>query len=136
MAVIDASVVAEYLSGAEHGTQAREVILSETGRLWAPHLLDAEVGHVLRRATVSGAIQVGRAQEALSDLAGLAIKRVAHHGLLRRAFELRSNLSFYDALYVALAERLETVLITFDGRLARAARSTTDLQVIDVLDPS
>ena len=130
MPVIDASVLVEYLTGAEHASQAREAILAEIGRLWAPHLIDAEVGHVLRRAAAIRAIEAERAREALSDLVELPIKRVPHLGLLVRAFELRSNISFYDALYVALAERLEMPLLTFDARLQRAARSTADVRLI------
>ena len=130
MPVIDASVLVEYLTGAEHASQAREAVLGEIERLWAPHLIDAEVGHVLRRAAAIRAIGAGRAQEALSDLVELPIKRVPHLGLLERAFELRSNISFYDALYVALAERLEMPLLTFDARLQRATRSTADVRLI------
>ena len=130
MPVIDASVLVEYLTGAEHASQAREAVLGEIERLWAPHLIDAEVGHVLRRAAAIRAIGAGRAQEALSDLVELPIKRVPHLGLLERAFELRSNISFYDALYVALAERLEMPLLTFYARLQRAARSTADVRLI------
>lgn len=134
MPVIDASVLVEYLTGAEHAFQARDAVLGEIGRLWAPHLIDAEVGHVLRRATAIRAIEPGRAREALTDLAELPIKRVSHLGLLGRAFLLRSNISFYDALYVALAERLKMPLLTFDARLQRAARGTADVRLIKGLD--
>jgi predicted nucleic acid-binding protein len=130
MPVVDASVLVEYLTGAEHATQAREAVLGEIERLWAPHLIDAEVGHVLRRAAAVRAIGAGRAREALGDLVELPIKRVPHLGLLERAFELRGNISFYDALYVALAERLEMPLLTFDARLQRAAPSTADVRLI------
>jgi predicted nucleic acid-binding protein len=130
MPVVDASVLVEYLTGAEHASQARDAVLSETGRLWAPHLIDAEVGHVLRRAVALRAIQARRAREALSDLVDLPIKRASHLGLVQRAFELRSNMSFYDALYVALAERLRMPLLTFDARLQRAARSTAEVRLI------
>lgn len=57
---------------------------------------------------------------AVDDLAQMRIERVGHGSLLGRAWELRDNLSFYDALYVALAERLDAPLITFDARLAAA----------------
>ena len=124
MPVVDASVLVEYLTGAEHASQARDAVLGETERLWAPHLIDAEVGHVLRRAVALRAI------EALSDLVDLPIKRTSHLGLVQRAFEVRSNMSFYDALYVALAERLEMPLLTFDARLQRAARSTAEVRLI------
>ncbi|MGH2869253.1 MAG: type II toxin-antitoxin system VapC family toxin [Solirubrobacteraceae bacterium] len=128
MPVVDASVVAEYLAGAEHAQAARAAVLTELEFLWAPHLVDAEVGHVLRRAAASGAIDPARATAALGDLVALPIHRVPHLGLLARAFELRPNLSFYDALYVALAERLEMPLITFDARLLRAAQSVIEVR--------
>jgi predicted nucleic acid-binding protein len=130
MPVIDASMLVEYLTGAEHASPARAALLDEIDRLWAPHLIDAEVGHVLRRAVASRAMGATHAAGALDDLVGLPIKRVSHLPLLARAFELRSNMSFYDALYVALAERLEMPLLTFDGRLRRAARSTIDVRLI------
>jgi predicted nucleic acid-binding protein len=130
MPVVDASVLVEYLSGAEHASQARDALLGEIERLWAPHLIDAEVGHVLRRAVALRAIQARRAQEALSDLVELPIKRVSHLGLVQRAFELRGNVSFYDGLYVALAEHLDIPLVTLDARLQRAARSTVEVRLI------
>jgi len=128
--VIDASVLVEYLAGAEQACSARTAVLTEIDHLWAPHLVDAEVGHVLRRAVAAGSIGVDDATEALDDLRELPIKRVSHLGLLGRAFELRSNMSFYDALYVALAERLRTALLTFDARLQRAAQSTIEVQLV------
>ncbi len=130
MPIIDASVAVEYLAGAEHASVARAAVLDNVGRLWAPHLIDAEVGHVLRRAVASGAIQEDRAIGALDDLSALPLKRVSHLALLVRAFELRSNLSFYDALYAALAERLQMPLITLDRRLQRAAPPTIEVRLL------
>src|ERR1035441_2291071 len=128
MPVVDASVLVEYLTGAEHATQAREAVLGEIERLWAPHLIDAEVGHVLRRAAAVRAIGGGRAQGALGGPRELSVKSRPPLRLLERAFELRSKISFYDALYVALAERLEMPLFTFDARLQRTAHSTADVR--------
>lgn len=120
MAVVDASVLVEYLAGGEHADQARaRLVTSETG-MWAPHLVDAEVGHVLRRAVLAEQIRPNAAREALRDLADLPLRRAPHTGLLERAWALRSNLSFYDALYVALAERVDLPLVTLDARLAAA----------------
>ncbi len=120
MPVLDASVLVEYLAGGEHGEQARARILTAQTGLWAPHLVDAEVGHVLRRAVRAKQIRPATAREVLTDLAELPLKRAAHTGLLERAWALRSNLSFYDALYVALAERIELPLLTLDARVAAA----------------
>lgn len=129
MAVIDASVVVEYLTDGEHAAQARSRILVDRGRLWAPHLLDAEVGHALRRNVATGGLSARRARAALSDLTDLSIERADHAGLLHRAWALRANLSFYDALYVALAEARDEPLLTLDARLASAPgnRATIDL---------
>lgn len=120
MAVLDASVLVEYLAGGAHAEQARAHILAEAGGLWAPHLIDAEIGHVLRRAVAHGELKPGLASAALSDLADFPLRRAAHVGLLDRAWSLRENVSFYDGLYVALAERLDEPLLTLDARLARA----------------
>jgi predicted nucleic acid-binding protein len=134
MPVVDASVLVEYLAGGEHASQARDAVLGEIERLWAPHLIDAEVGHVLRRAVMLRAIHAKRAREALSDLVELPIKRVSHLGLAQRAFELRSNVSFHDALYVALAEQLQMPLVTLDAGLQRAARSIAEVRLIGGAD--
>jgi predicted nucleic acid-binding protein len=120
MLVVDASVLVEYLAGGEHAKAARRWIVASEGVLWAPHLIDAEIGHVLRRGVGRGELSAARAQAALNELGGLPLRHVAHRGLLRRAWELRGNLSFYDALYVALAERLKVPLVTLDGRIAGA----------------
>jgi predicted nucleic acid-binding protein len=117
--VLDASVLVEYLAGGEHADLARGRLLAGEA-LWAPHLVDAEVGHVLRRAVAAGELRPGAARAALEDLAQMPIRRTGHLGLIPRAWELRSNLSFYDALYVALAELLDMALVTVDARLRRA----------------
>lgn len=123
-------MLVEYLAGAEHAAQARRAVIDGIGRLWAPHLIDAEVGHVLRRAVGSAALQEDQATAALEDLVRLPLKRVPHPGLVARAFALRSNLSFYDALYVALAERLQMPLLTLDARLQRAAGDTIEVRLV------
>ena len=120
MLVVDASAVVAYLTGGEYSEQVRARLLRPREILWAPHLVDAEVGHVLRRETRTGELAVAAARAALEDLADLPMRRVPHRGLLLRAWALRENLSFYDGLYVALAERLHATLLTLDGRLAGA----------------
>lgn len=130
MPVVDASVIVEYLAGAEHAEAARERLLRGGEALWAPHLVDAEVGHVLRRAVLAGELRPAAASAALEDLAELPLRRVAHVGLLERAWAMRRNLTFYDALYVALAERLEMPLITFDSRLEGASGLKAVVEVL------
>ena len=109
----------------------RARILADRGAWWAPHLIDAEVGHVLRRAVVRRELGPEAAQGALFDLARFPLRRAAHVGLLDRAWALRENVSFYDALYVALAERLDEPLLTLDARLASAHGVLAEVVVID-----
>jgi len=118
--VVDASALVAYLTSGEHAEEVRTHLLTPYEALWAPHLIDAEVGHVLRREVLAGELGASAAREALDDLADLPLRRAAHRGLLTRAWALRENLSFYDGLYVALAERLHATLLTLDGRIAGA----------------
>jgi predicted nucleic acid-binding protein len=118
--VVDASALVAYLTGGEHAEQVRARLLEPGQALWAPHLVDAEVGHVLRRETLAGELGATTARAALEDLSDLPLRRASHRGLLARAWSLRENLSYYDALYVALAELLRARLLTLDGRIAGA----------------
>ena len=113
MIVVDASVLVESLAG-DGGPVGR----LDGEDLHAPHLLDAEVAHVLRKRHRLGLVDTGVAAGALTDLAELAITRHPHVLLLERVWELRDNLTAYDALYVALAERLGAPLVTADARIA------------------
>lgn len=122
--VVDASVLVTLLVGAERDAQVEMALGGRSRRgLWAPHLLDAEVGHSLRRRAAAGQLDPSAALTALDDLVRLPLRRVTHRELIPRAWELRENFSFYDALYVALAERLDATLVTLDARLARAAKA-------------
>jgi predicted nucleic acid-binding protein len=130
--VIDASVVVTVLADTEHAPWAEDQ-LSTRGAdrsLWVPHLIDAEVGQALRRRVAAGRLAEGRADAALLDLTRMPLRRIDHTGLIQRAWELRHNFSFYDGLYVALAEGLDVPLVTLDGRLARAVGDATDVTVI------
>ena len=118
---MDASVLVAYLAGGEFADEARHALFAERGVLWAPHLVDAEKGHALRRTVIAGELSADAARAALDDLAELPIRRAGHRGLLQRAWALRENVTFYDGLYVALAERLDLPVLTLDGRLAKAA---------------
>ncbi len=93
--------------------------LGET--LHAPHLLDVEVAQVIRRYAANGDIDAGRGRAALDDLADMNLQRYPHGFLLPRVWDLRENITAYDAVYIALAEALDAVLLTRDQRLARAA---------------
>ena len=132
MPVIDASVVVSVLADTEHARWA-ETQLSTGGAgrsLWAPHLIDAEIGQALRRRVAAGRLGEDRAGGALLDFARMPLRRIDHVGLLHRAWDLRHNFSFYDGLYVALAEQLDMPLITLDNRLAKAAGAATGIEVL------
>lgn len=120
MIVVDASAAVDYLlaAGAFDRIAARFAAPRES--LHAPHLLDIEVAHALRRLVITRTIPASRAEEALEDYADLRMRRYAHRPLLPRIWELRSNMTAFDAAYVALAEALGASLVTSDGALARA----------------
>lgn len=128
MLVVDASVLAPALADdGRPGDVARAGLQGK--RLFAPQLVDLEVASVLRRQCSSGQLVRRRAELALADLIDLPLERVAHRGLLERCWELRDNLTVYDAAYVALAELLDLPLLTADARLAKAPgiRCSVDL---------
>lgn len=120
MAVVDASVIVELLSDGQHAEAARERLDAEEHTLWAPHLIDAEVGHALRRSVRLGELTADAAGRALWEVDDLPVERVEHELLIHVAWGLRENFSFYDGLYVALAMMLDEPLLTFDARLARS----------------
>lgn len=119
MIVVDASVLAVALGDDGHpGVAARQRLRGEI--LAAPELIDLEVLSVFRRRVAAGAATAERGRQAMADLIELPIRRAPHRPLLGRCWELRANLTSYDAGYVALAETLGATLVTADGRLARA----------------
>jgi predicted nucleic acid-binding protein len=127
--VVDASVVATALlddraDGASVRARLRESELS------APELVDLEVLSVIRRLLAAGQVTRDRAEQAIGDLDELPIQRAPHRPLISRCWELRDNVSPYDAAYVALAEALNTTLVTGDVRLAQAPGPTCDIEVL------
>lgn len=129
MIVVDASVLAPALAydGSE-GDGARERLADEEF-LYAPEIVDLEVVAAWRGALRVGRLDEDRAGRALDDLAAMRLVRAPHRPLLSRIWELRHNVSPYDAAYVALAEALPATLVTYDGRLTRAPslRCTVEL---------
>ncbi len=120
MIVLDASAIVELLLSTGPGQATAERIADPALGLHTPHLADVEVTQALRRLVREGEIDTRSARSALSDLRALDLERHAHEPLLDRVWALRENLTAYDAVYVALAEALETTLLTCDVRLARA----------------
>lgn len=119
MLVVDASVLAVALADdGKDGDKARARLRGE--HLAAPELIDLEVASVLRGRLAGGHLDVRRADLALADLVDLPVQRAPHRPLLNRCWELRANLTVYDAVYVALAEALDIALLTGDVRTAKA----------------
>lgn len=120
MIVVDASALLELLLLTPTGLDVAARVFATDTTLHAPELLDLEVAQVLRRYQRDGELSAERAAQALDDLADLRIDRHPHLPLLARVWELRDNLTAYDAAYVALAELLDAPLLTCDARLGRA----------------
>ncbi len=97
----------------------------------APHLLDAEFGNVLRRMAARDELAADLAERLLELGPGLVDHRHRQSGALgRAAWSLRANLTFYDALYVALAAALDVALVTADARLAASPRLPCPVEVV------
>jgi len=116
--VVDASALVEVLLRTPAAAAVVERLFSTEQTLHAPHLIDIEVAQVLRRYAASDRVEPGRCRDALDDLFDSPLDRYPHDLLLRRVWELRHNLTAYDAVYVALAEVLEARLLTRDRRIA------------------
>ena len=121
MIVLDASAVVAILVGSGPGAERiREKVEAPDESLHVPHVMELEVLHVLRRQALLGTLTRERSSEVLADLGNISFARYPHTPLIGRIWELRENLTAYDAAYVALAEALDAPLITMDTRLAQA----------------
>lgn len=119
MIVVDASVLANAVGDdTADGKAARSMLVGRD--LSAPDLVDVEVTSVLRRRWLSKTMTARRFAAGIDDLARFPIDRFPALSLMRRAYELRANITAYDAAYVALAEQLDCALLTADVRLASA----------------
>lgn len=129
MIVVDASALLEVLlrTPAAEAVEAR-IFRGET--LHAPHVLDLEVAHVLRRYEGAGELSDWRGREALEDLSGLRIERYRHDVFLPRIWSLQKNVTAYDACYLALAEVLDAPLVTRDRRLGRVPGHGARVEVV------
>jgi predicted nucleic acid-binding protein len=118
MLVVDTSAVLEAIAARDPAPGLIER-LAEDGDLHGPHLIDTELLHALRRMSINNQITTERAEDARSDFAELALLRYRHEPLNDRVWELRHNITAYDATFIALAEALSAPLITCDARLAQ-----------------
>jgi len=128
--VIDASVLANFLvDDGPSGRKARSA-LSDAGQAFVPDLIDVETASVLRKRWIAQDITEDRFAAAVDILAALPFRRYPTWLFLRRAYELRSTVTPYDATYVALAESLDCELLTCDARLARASGPCCPVRVL------
>jgi predicted nucleic acid-binding protein len=129
MIVVDASALVEVLLRTHAAPPITERIFEEPGDIAAPHLIDVEVAHVIRGYVLRGQVAPDRGREALEDLADFSLERSPHTFSLPRVWDLRDNLSAYDASYVVLAEVLRAPLVTCDQRLCRVVRASSHLAI-------
>jgi predicted nucleic acid-binding protein len=126
--VVDAAVVVQWLLSEEPSQLPTG--LGADVELAAPHLIDAEVAHAIRRHLLTGLISLDRARIALQDLMIAPIERYPHTNLLPRAFSLRDNATIYDALYIALAEALDACLLTRDKALMKVPGLSITVEMV------
>ena len=132
MIVVDASVVVPAIADDERaGQRARTRLRNE--RVHAPQLLDLEVVSALRGLALGRKMTDRRAASALLDLGRLPIERAPHRALIARCWELRHNLTVYDAAYVALAELLGCPLVTADAALAASRSARCEVELLSVV---
>jgi len=131
MLVVDASCLCEVLIGGL-GAGAIGERLAADGDHAAPHVVDAEVFGVVRREHLRGRLDRTEAAQAVEDLEAWPGERFGHRLLLARAWELRDTVRGWDAMYVALAEALDAVLITTDRRLAAAPGPGCRIEAIEL----
>lgn len=130
MIVVDASALLETLLRTPAATAVATRLFDSGETLHAPHLLDVEVAQVIRRYAANGEVDGEHGRTALADLADFPVRRYPHDFLLLRVWELRNNLTAYDAVYVALAEALDALLLTRDRRLAAASGHRARIELV------
>ena len=132
MLVLDASAALEaFLGTGPNAPYIRFRIQAPDESVHAPHLLDVEMLHALRGMVLRGDVSRTRSEEVRADFADLRWSRYSHAAFLDRIWELKENLTAYDAAYVALAEALNAPLVTTDARLARAPGIRTEVEVYE-----
>jgi predicted nucleic acid-binding protein len=127
--VVDCSAVVDALTAADDANTLRARMSGED--LHAPALLDFEVVAALRGLVLGSHLTPTRAEDALTDFDDLTIERwPSSDGLRRRAFQLRHNVSAYDAAYIALAEALDCPMLTRDRRLRKPAGHHARIELV------
>lgn len=130
MIVVDASVVVSALADdSDDGLRTRRRLDAEEV-VCAPEIIDLEVANAWRRELRAGRLVEDRCRRALDDLTRINMARMPHRPLMSRVWELRDNLTPYDAAYVALAEALDATLLTVDGRSTRAPSLLCDVELL------
>lgn len=130
MIVVDASALLEFLLQTSLGTRVEARLFRGDDEFHAPHLVDVEVTQGLRRLVRTGEVSAARAAEAIADLASLDLHRHPHLDLLTRAWQLRDNVTAYDAMYVALGEALDAPVVTCDQPLAKSPGHRARIEVV------
>ena len=130
MIVVDASAILEILLNTPAAPRIAKRLFAPRQTLHAPHLLDLEVAHVLRRYWLTGVLSPDRGMEALQEVADLPLTRYPHDLFLPRIWQLRQNFTSYDAAYLALAETLRAPLVTLDKALASSPGHTARVELI------
>ena len=120
----------EFLLQTPLGLRVEARLFRRDDEFHVPHLLDVEVTQALRRLVRARELSIERAEEALADLADFDLQRHSHLDLLARVWELRDNLTSYDAIYVALAEALSSPLVTCDSPLGTSPGHAARIEVI------
>jgi predicted nucleic acid-binding protein len=128
--VVDASALLEVLLRTPAASAVERRLFDAGESLHAPHLIDLEAAQVLRRYAAAGQITAERGRTALDDLAALGLRRYPHDWMLTRVWQLRDNLTAYDAVYVALSEALAAPLLTRDRRLAAAGGHRARVELV------
>lgn len=130
MIAVDASILANALADDQNDGDAARRELRAADEVTAPDLVDVETMSVLRKRWLRRTLTEQRFSTAVAHLQRLDFERVPTLRLARRVFELRANVSAYDACYVALAELVGCELITADGRLAAATGPRCAIRVL------